>query len=195
MINHDTERQHPSVMYFMITPKHNDRKIHLPRSRCVMSHSCERNPRYTGYRCKGIRTIRLGFNSLNILVLLHIPADIFIKYSKILIPLCPDIRKCLIIFVKNRIRRMAYIIYAQLTIFVHSHSEILMMVDLIHNGIHHRRIKMNPLFPAAFPQLRHIQFHIHLITGANLFAIISIMLPPRPLFHVYTFKCHFCSSC
>ena len=43
--------------------------------------------------------------------------------------------------------------------FIQGHSEILMMVNAVHNGIHHRRIKMNPLFQATFPQLRHIQLH------------------------------------
>ena len=64
MIDHYTERQHPAIMNLMVTSENNNRKIHLPRSRCVMSHSCERNPRYTGYRCKGIRTIRLGRSSV-----------------------------------------------------------------------------------------------------------------------------------
>ena len=91
MIDHYAERQHPAIMNLMVTSENNDRKIHLPRSRCVMSHRCKRNPRYTGYRRKGIRTIRLGFNSLAILILLHISADIFVKYAEILIPFCPDI--------------------------------------------------------------------------------------------------------
>ena len=82
---------YPAIMNLMVTSENNNRKIHLPRSRCVMSHRCKRNPRYTGYRRKGIRTIRLGFNSFAILILLHISADIFVKYAEILIPFCPDI--------------------------------------------------------------------------------------------------------
>ena len=53
MIDHYAERQHPAIMNLMVTSENNNRKIHLPRSRCVMSHRCKRNPRYTRYRRKG----------------------------------------------------------------------------------------------------------------------------------------------
>ena len=151
--------------------KRNHREKHRAWPAGIMRHGGKIQPRHAGNRTEIIRPARLGLDTLHVAPFLHIPAHRRIKHRKIRRIFTPNIRKRVIIRMKNRVGRMADLVIAQRAVPI-CHAQLLLAVDRAHNGIQHRRIKPQAVCACHATQRCHIQPGRHRVIGADALGIV-----------------------
>ena len=146
-------------------------------------------PRHRRYRTEIRRLIGLGLDeAFSILVGLYVCGNAVVKGPQVPIVLAPDIRKSLILFVKDRITGHDDIPVPQPAVAVKAHAEFPVFIDGPHDRVQHERKKPQPPLFLKLPQRRNIDVGRQRVAALDLIVIIVEMGPAGPRFPVDEMK-------